>query len=116
MNDENLSTLDLSKKSIQKRSLEKSEYLNLPDIEFFLLCEQQYWVNKGVYNTIDKWFYHDGIVNIIHRRIYLLAFLEFVTETYSKQGHHKYIRFGHGGLTNKLQEFMKETETEKYMI
>jgi riboflavin kinase len=116
MNDENLSTLDFSKKSIQKRILEKSEYLNLPDIEFFLLCEQQYRVNKGVYNTIDKWFYHDGIVNIIHRRIYLLAFLEFVTEENSKDDHHKYIRFGNGGLTKKLNQFMKETETEKYMI
>ncbi|MFE4810627.1 hypothetical protein ACFQ9Y_05620 [Peribacillus simplex] len=105
---ENVSSFDLSKKPVQKRSLDKSEYLHLPDLEFFLWCQRQYSVNKGVYNTIDKWFYHDGIVNIIHRRIYLLAFLEFVTEENSKDNHHKYIRFGNGGLTKKLNQFMKE--------
>ncbi|MGE7781015.1 hypothetical protein ACQKL0_13925 [Peribacillus sp. NPDC097264] len=116
MIDEKVSIFELSKHPIQKGNLEKSEYLNLPDIEFFLLCQQQYRVNKGVYNTIDKWFYQDGIVNIIHRRIYLLAFLDFVTEENAKENHHKYIRFGNGGLTKKLNEFMKETETNKYMI
>ena len=116
MNIENVSSLAFSKPSVQKRILEKSEYLNLPDIEFFQLCERQYRVNKGVFNTIDKWFYHDGIVNIIQRRIYILAFLEFVSGASLKQNHQKYIRFGSGGLTNKLHEFMKETETEKYMI
>ncbi|MFJ7679039.1 hypothetical protein ACQKL6_05920 [Peribacillus sp. NPDC097197] len=116
MNDEKLSIFELSEHPLQKRNLEKSEYLNLPDIEFFLLCQQQYRVNKGVYNTIDKWFHHDGIVNIIHRRIYLLAFLDFVSEENAKDDRHKYIRFGNGGLTKKLNEFMKETETNKYMI
>jgi riboflavin kinase len=115
MNQDKVNLLE-SSQEVQKRSLEKSEFLNLPDIEFFLLCERQYRVNKGVYNTIDRWFHQNGIENIIHRRIYLLAFLEFVTESNVKQNHHKYVRFGNGGLTAKLQEFMKETESEKYII
>ena len=55
-------------------------------------------------------------MNIIHRRIYLLAFLEFVTEEDLKKDQHKYIQFGNGGLTKKLQEFIKETESKQFMI
>lgn len=117
MNDETVRIFDLYRNSTQKRSLEKSKYLNLPDIEFFHFCQQRFRVNKGVYNTIDKWFYQDGIVNIIHRRVYLLAFLEFVSEEGGiKDNHHKYIKFGNGGLTKKLNQFLKETESHKYMI
>jgi riboflavin kinase len=115
MNTEKVSSFE-SLKEGQKRNLEKSEYLNLPDIEFFLLCEGRYRVNKGVYNTIDRWFYQNGMKNIIHRRIYLLAFLEFVSESNLKKNQHKYVRFGNGGLTNKLNEFLKETETGNYRI
>ena len=46
MNTEKFSSPELSKEG-QKRNQEKSEYLNLPDIEFFLLCEERYRVNKG---------------------------------------------------------------------
>ncbi|WP_338450050.1 hypothetical protein R4Z09_28590 [Niallia oryzisoli] len=115
MNTEKVSLLEHSKE-VQRGNPERSEYLNLPDIDFFLFCERQYRVNKGVYNTIDRWFYQNGIENIIHRRIYLLGFLEFVTESNLKQNHHKYIRFGNGGLITKLQEFMKESESDKYII
>ena len=69
-----------------------------------------------MYNTIDRWFYQNGIMNIIHRRLYLLAFLEFVSEENLKNDQHKYIKFGNGGLTKKLQEFIKETETKNYDI
>jgi riboflavin kinase len=113
---ENQDTLDLSKNLEQKRNQEKSEYLNLPDLDFFLWCQQQYKINKGVYNTIDRWFYKNGFMNIIHRRLYLLAFLEFVTEEDLKNDQHKYIKFGNGGLTKKLQEFIKETESKQFMI
>ena len=115
MNTGKFSSPELSKEG-QKKNLEKSDYLNLPDIEFFLLCEERYRVNKGVYNTIDRWFYQNGIKNIIHRRIYLLAFLEFVSESNLKKNQHAYIRFGNGGLTNKLNEFLKESETGNYGI
>jgi riboflavin kinase len=116
MKNEKVSSLDFSKNPVQKGNLEKSEYLNLPDLNFFLRCQQQYRVNKGVFNTIDHWFYEYGMVNIIHRRIYLLAFLEYVTDGNSKPDHHKYIKFGNGGLTRRLHQFIEETETEKYTI
>ncbi|WP_342047315.1 hypothetical protein [Bacillus sp. OTU530] len=112
---ENLSSLNLFENLTQKESLEEIEYLNLPDLDFFLWCQQQYRVNKGVYNTIDHWFYEYGIINIIQRRIYLLAFLEYVTEGSLKSDHHKYIRFGNGGLTRKLHQFNKEKEPKNIL-
>ncbi|WP_248893824.1 hypothetical protein [Bacillus methanolicus] len=93
-----------------------SKYLNLPDLRFFQWCHQQFGLNKGVYNTIDNWFYDYGIVNILHRRIYLLAFLEFVKNTGLKTDNQKFIRFGNGGLIRKLDEFIKEKENEKFII
>ncbi|MGE8079790.1 hypothetical protein [Peribacillus loiseleuriae] len=80
--------------------------MNLPDLQFFNWCHLQYGVNKGIYNTIDNWFYEYGIVNILSRRIYLLSFLEFAKEVESEQKQDKVIRFGNGGLVKKLHEFL----------
>lgn len=93
-------------------SLEKSKYLNLPDLQFFNWCNQQYGLNKGVYNTIDNWLYENGLVSIQYRRIYLLAFLEYVKDVGLKQEEHKFIRFGSGGLTRMLQNFTQQVFKE----
>lgn len=83
----------------------ENEYLNLPDLNFYNRCNQQYRVNRGVYNTIDNWFYEYGIINVVCRRIYILAFLGFVKDKTVESDSQKFIRFGHGGLTIKLKEF-----------
>jgi len=88
-------------------SFDKSEYLNLPDLQFFIWCQEHYRVNRGVYNTIDCWFYEKGIHFIPHRRIYILAFLDFVKDSGEQDEQHKFIRFGNGGLTEKLRKFLK---------
>jgi hypothetical protein len=98
----------------KEKPLENSDYLNLPDLQFLLWCQQKYKVNKGIYNTIDCWFYEYGIVNIHHRRIYILAFLEFVKNEGTE--HNKYIQFGKGGLTRKLYQFIKGHEFDEYTI
>ncbi|WP_274854201.1 hypothetical protein [Bacillus methanolicus] len=116
MQNKNSKAWGLSIKTVRKNSLEKSKYLNLPDLQFFQWCHQRFGLNKGVYNTIDNWFYDYGIVNILHRRIYLLAFLDFVKDAGLKQDNHKFIRFGNGGLIRKLHEFIREKENEKYII
>jgi riboflavin kinase len=84
-----------------------SKYLNLPDLQFYIWCNRQYRVNRGVYITIDQWFYEYGIVNIHSRRIQILAFLDFVEDEMLEE-QPKYIRFGHGGLTKRLNEFMND--------
>ncbi|WP_286184749.1 hypothetical protein [Bacillus sp. SD075] len=88
--------------------LEDMEYLNLPDRLFFHWCQQKYRLNRGVYNTIDHWFYEYGIVHILHRRINLLAFLDFASTPEQDAGKTKFIKFGNGGLTQKLHEFIAD--------
>jgi riboflavin kinase len=98
------------KKDEKWDSLQQNEYLNLPDLQFFLWCHQNFKLNRGVYNTIDTWFYNYGVNHIIHRRMFILSFLNFVNESSQDQGNQKFLRFGNGGLTSKLHQYMEETE------
>ncbi|MDQ0268829.1 hypothetical protein [Cytobacillus purgationiresistens] len=91
----------------EKKSLEKSHYLNLPDLQFFNWCSENFKINKGVFNTVDEWFYKNGVENIMVRRIYLLAFFEYVAANSENVNKQKVIRFGHGGLIRKLQDFKR---------
>jgi riboflavin kinase len=102
----NVSSMAFSKELGEKGSLKRSEYLNLPDLQFFLWCQHQYKLNRGVYNTIDDWLYNFGITQVIHRRIYILAFLDFVKKNEPKHEGNKFIRFGNGGLSRRLHQFM----------
>ena len=81
-------------------------YLNFPDLQFYNWCNQQFRINRGVFNTIDQWFYDFGITEVILRRIYILSFLNFVREAESKAEQQKFIRFGKRGLVNRLFEFI----------
>ncbi|MGG3694052.1 hypothetical protein [Heyndrickxia ginsengihumi] len=96
----------------EKHPLKQNEYLNLPDLLFFNWCQQQYNVNRGIYNTIDQWFYHYGIKEILPRRLYILSFLRFALDKKLVTDSKKFIRFGNGGLTKQLAVFMTETENE----
>ncbi|MEW9673533.1 hypothetical protein [Ammoniphilus sp. 3BR4] len=69
--------------------------VQLPDLSFIRLCESQYGINRGVYNTIDTWFYEQGWKGIVERRETILRFLD----------RNSFQRFGHGGLSIKLQEY-----------
>ncbi|WP_449536252.1 hypothetical protein [Ferdinandcohnia sp. Marseille-Q9671] len=93
-------------KTREDYSFEQSEHLNLPDLQFYKWCNSQYGVNRGVFNTIDSWFFENGMINIHYRRIYLLAFLDYTLEEGMKQERDKFIRFGNGGLTRELQNFL----------
>lgn len=86
--------------------LQYNECLNLPDRMFYLLCKERYQLNRGNYQTIESWFYEQGITNIISRRIYILAFLDYVTREKEVQIN-TYLKFGKGGLSSKLKEFFE---------
>ncbi len=101
MQTQNVKSVGQVFKTEKQNFFETTQYLNLPDLQFFHWCNRQYGVNKGVYNTIDQWFYEHGIVHIHYRRIQLLAFLQFAKDEVVEQDQHKFIRFGHGGLTKK---------------
>lgn len=82
--------------------------LNLPDLQFNQYCESRFEVNRGVYNTIDSWFYNQGLYSIIERRKTVLQFLYEITIQDGKA------KFGPGGLSRKLQEFWEEKQVHSF--
>ncbi|WP_318502429.1 hypothetical protein [Bacillus sp. T3] len=103
-----------------KTGFKDSELLNLPDLHFFLYCQRNYKINKGVFNTIDNWFFEYGIIQVLNRRIHILAFLDFVLNETSRladdSNRRKFLRFGVGGLSKKLSEFISDTESGGFII
>uniref|UniRef100_A0A941GHT4 Uncharacterized protein n=1 Tax=Niallia circulans TaxID=1397 RepID=A0A941GHT4_NIACI len=91
-----------------RKKLYETDYLNLPDLLFYQHCQKTYYLNRGNYHIIDEWFYKQGISSLIFRRIYMLAFLDYVSQ--EDLVVHKYLKFGKGGLACKLSEFLKELE------
>ena len=83
----------------------KEKKIHLPDLQFCKLCEDIYGVNRGVYNTIEDWFSNKGINNILIRRTMILDFLAFTCGHSISQSCKGKFKFGHGGLTIKLEEF-----------
>jgi riboflavin kinase len=79
---------------------QSEEILNLPDLLFFKFCDEQYGINKGVYNTIDRWFYEQGVNHIANRRTLILSFCQNFCISRNKK-----VKFGPGGLTTRLNLF-----------
>ncbi|MFC7687884.1 hypothetical protein [Ureibacillus sp. GCM10028918] len=73
--------------------------LNLPDLQFAQYCQKQFSINKGNFNTIDSWFFDNGIINILDRRMRILQFMSFTNSNETD------VKFGPGGLSKKLEEF-----------
>ena len=89
-----------------------SKVIHYTDYAFQQFCNENYGINRGVYNTIEGWFYTKGIKNITRRRQAILAFLEFTAADF----HHleqRRIRFGSGRLVMKLNEYWREGEYTK---
>lgn len=94
------------------------DIIHLPDIQFCKLCDSKYGINKGIYNTIDEWFFRKGIINIIMRRFVILDFLEFSCDNLTKNTTSKKFKFGHGGLVLKLEKYYFQFDIEymKYSV
>lgn len=95
----------------KKEAFAQSEYLHFPEVRFFQWCNEKYKINKGIYHTIDEWFYTNGINNIISRRIHVIAYLEYLLTQDQFQTDSKYVKFGNGGLVKSLNEFLAETNS-----
>ena len=80
------------------------ETINLTDLSFTRFCCERYGINRGIYNTIDSWFFNQGFRNILERRKKILSFLEFVQNKHTLNRSSR-CKFGNGGLTIKLQEY-----------
>ncbi|UFJ40900.1 hypothetical protein LOK74_23415 [Brevibacillus humidisoli] len=82
----------------------RDEEIHLPDLWFINMCESRYGINRGIYNTIDAWFFRQGIKDILHRRQTILSFLEFMRSQSDRQGNARR-KFGPGGLSVKLETY-----------
>lgn len=76
----------------------------LPDYLFAKYCEDVYGLNRGVYNTIDNWFFEkDQNLDIESRRKLIMEFLQFYQRL---EGNQKMLKFGRGRLTKMLEKFL----------
>ena len=88
-------------------SVDGNKIIHLTDLSFINVCANKYGINRGVYNTIDEWFYRQGLLNILERRKNILFFLDYIKgKNEFKNSRYK---FGHGGLTIKLQEYYSQS-------
>ncbi|MGO0060819.1 hypothetical protein ACTID9_12530 [Brevibacillus fluminis] len=81
------------------------EKIHLPDISFCKVCETVYGVNRGIYNTIDSYFYQKGNKDIVARRQMILSFLQSIGTSQANLNKKSSFKFGHGGLVKKLDAF-----------
>jgi riboflavin kinase len=87
------------------KAFQDEELLNIPDLLFSKFCEEKYEINKGVYNTIDHWFYQQGLSRIVERRKTILNFFQYICLIENKNTK---VKFGPGGLTTKLKQFWQQ--------
>ncbi|WP_051302680.1 hypothetical protein [Salibacterium aidingense] len=83
---------------------ETEELIHLPDLLFVRYCETAGSINRGVYNTIDHYFYQCGRTSIMERRRMIILFLDDLTEKHSIRSKGK-INFGKQGLISRLETF-----------
>jgi riboflavin kinase len=83
----------------------ETEAVHLPDIQFVNYCFQTYGLNRGIYNTIDQWFYSFGYREIIGRRSITIDFLKDIQQKHGRD-RSSLLRFGKGGLTKQLYDYI----------
>ena len=85
------------------KQVESDVLIHMPDLSFVKYCEKEYGVNRGIYNTIDQWFFEQGVHRIIERRKNIMQFLDSVELLQNDKGK---VKFGSKGLTERLNGFV----------
>lgn len=97
--------------SLEENCMKKT-YHNLmsqmPDLKFVRFCEEEYGINRGIYNTVDEWFDEQGIREIVRRREIILDFFKSLELNEDEDGK---IKFGSKGLKGRLDHFFEEKQT-----
>ncbi len=88
--------------------------IHLPDLSFIRLCNEEYGINRGLYNTIDLFFYERGFERIVDRRRNILYFLEHIQKNTDFKNNRA--KFGSGGLKIKIEEYLVELEKNRVAI
>jgi riboflavin kinase len=80
--------------------------VHLPDLSFVRKIEKSFYINRGVYNTIDAWFYDNEFVHVTERRTHILKFLQYITANLTEEQSTKRLSFP-DGLTNTLESYVE---------
>ena len=86
--------------------------VHLPDLSFVRKIEESFYINRGVYNTIDEWFYNNGFIDVLERRMHILKFLQYITANLTEEQLTKRLSFP-DGLTNTLESYVNAQEIGK---
>ncbi|MBA9028518.1 hypothetical protein [Peribacillus huizhouensis] len=81
----------------------QEQIINKTDLHFFRYCQEQFGINRGVYNTIEQWFYNKEVQEIAYRRKFVLRFLKHVYGDEKGSG-----KFLDEGLVSRLHKFWKK--------
>jgi riboflavin kinase len=93
-----LSEMDIGKQF----DTQVDDLIQLPDLLFSQYCLNSFAINKGVYNTIESWFYKQGLSKIEERRAEILSFFHYLSHLYANE---KKVQFGSGGLKAQLDHY-----------
>lgn len=80
--------------------------IHLPDLSFARKIGESFYINRGVYNTIDKWFYDNKFLDVAERRKHILNFLQYKTANMTEEQPIKRLSFP-DGLTNTLENYVE---------
>ena len=89
--------------------------VHLPDLSFVRKIEESFSINRGVYNTIDEWFYNYGFKDVLERRMHILKFLQYIPVNAEEQLTKKRLFFS-DGLTNTLENYVNLQEIRKKVV
>jgi riboflavin kinase len=103
-------------KEDRKSSFKKTVYLTLSERAFFTWCYCCYEIDKGVYHTINTWFYEQGITNRVFRRIHMVAFLHFLNNIGLESALDISTYLARRRLIKKLHQFLEDEEKEDCLI
>ena len=85
--------------------------VRLPDLSFVRKIEESFHINRGIYNTIDAWFYDNGFIDVLDRRMHILKFLQYITTNVDEQLTKR--PFFPDGLTTTLETYVNLQENRK---
>ncbi|SDI27345.1 hypothetical protein SAMN05192534_13013 [Alteribacillus persepolensis] len=89
-------------------SMNKDHPVHLPDRLFVNHCYERFGVNRGVYNTVDKYLFTAGMIDITQRRAAMLEFLSYLHHVNGIKSNGR-INFGGHGLSTRLKEYWVKT-------
>ncbi|MGE7119024.1 hypothetical protein ACQKIC_02260 [Peribacillus sp. NPDC046944] len=87
--------------------------VHLPDLAFVNWCSEIFFINKGIFNRIDLWFFEYGFYNITARRKGIIYFLRYLHSKNLYNPNKMYLQFGKGGLKAYFDSFAHECLHER---